>query len=125
MSREIGSHNNVLSVAEARKKFSRISEILKTDKKVGSVTVTKWGKPVLDIVDWELFEAITETLEIMVDKNRYKALMGNQKQANCKELISTVGTLPEYRHLVHVGLCGRHARGLVMVSRYTHDGVFS
>ena len=56
---------NTLTITQARSRFLHLPAMLAKDKEVKSVAVTKHGKPVLAIVDWDLFESIMETLEIM------------------------------------------------------------
>lgn len=54
-----------LNITEARNKLTSLPDELARDH--GSLTVTRRGKPVLAIMDWDMFEALTETLEIMSD----------------------------------------------------------
>jgi len=54
-----------LNITEARNKLTSLPDELAGDH--GPLTVTRRGKPVLAIMDWELFETLTETLEIMSD----------------------------------------------------------
>lgn len=56
---------NTLTITQARLQLLNLPAMLAKDKEVKSVAVTKHGKPVLAIVDWELFESVMETLEIM------------------------------------------------------------
>jgi len=53
-----------LPIAQARIQLTRLPRQLH-DK--DTVTITNRGKPVLAVIPWELFESITETLEIMGD----------------------------------------------------------
>ena len=61
-----------LPITEARHEITSLPERLA--KEPGAVTVTRRGKPVLAIIPWELYESITETLEIMGDKELMDAL---------------------------------------------------
>lgn len=56
---------STLTITQARLQLLNLPAMLAKDKEVKSVTVTKHGKPVLAIVDWDLFESVMETLEIM------------------------------------------------------------
>ena len=53
-----------MPIAQARIKLTSLPRELH-DK--DTVTITSRGKPVLAVIPWELFESITETLEIMGD----------------------------------------------------------
>ncbi len=56
-----------LTITQARAKLLVLPEQLAKDKTTKSVTVTKRGKPILAIVQWDLYESIVETLEVMGD----------------------------------------------------------
>src|SRR5262249_4315350 len=51
----------VLSISEAREQINAIAEDAE------EITVTKYGKPVLTILPYELYESMVETMEIMAD----------------------------------------------------------
>ena len=53
-----------MPIAQARSKLTSLSHNLHDRD---TVTITSRGKPVLAVIPWELFESITETLEIMGD----------------------------------------------------------
>jgi PHD/YefM family antitoxin component YafN of YafNO toxin-antitoxin module len=63
-----------MSIMEAREKLTRLPEILEDDLEAGIIEVTRRGKPVLALMAWELYEAITETLEVMSDPKSMQAL---------------------------------------------------
>ena len=57
----------IMPMMEARKRLTALPEELVTDHGVDVVEVTRRGKPVLAVLPWELYETVTETLEIMAD----------------------------------------------------------
>ena len=61
-----------MPISEARNKLSTLPEDL--EREPGTVTVTRRGKPVLAILPWEAYEAITETLEILGDEEAMAGL---------------------------------------------------
>ena len=60
-----------MPIAKARSKLTSLPRALH-DK--NTVTITSRGKPVLAVIPWELFESITETLEIMGDETLIKMI---------------------------------------------------
>lgn len=44
------------------------------DGEIDVMEITRRGKPVLAVLPWELYEAITETLEVMADKETMEKL---------------------------------------------------
>lgn len=54
-----------LNITEARKALNTLPEELTRTRE--TVAVTRRGKPVLAILDWELFEGLLETMEILAD----------------------------------------------------------
>lgn len=63
-----------LTVSQARNLFLSLAEELEAQPRQGAITITKRGKPVLALMNWELYESIMETLEIMADEEALKAL---------------------------------------------------
>ena len=57
-----------LSIMEARKQLTSMPETLQHDGQVDVLEITRRGKPVLAVMPWELYEAVSETLEVMGDK---------------------------------------------------------
>ena len=57
-----------LPIMEARRQLTSLPETLVRDGEIDVMEVTRRGKPVLAVMPWELYEAITETLEVMADK---------------------------------------------------------
>lgn len=63
-----------LSMVEARKQLTSLPEEFEREGNLDAVAVTRRGKPVLAVMPWELYETITETLEIMSDKEMTSVL---------------------------------------------------
>ena len=59
---------HTLSIMEARKQLTSLPETLMHDGQVDVLEITRRGKPVLAVMPWELYEAVSETLEIMGNK---------------------------------------------------------
>ena len=57
-----------LSMVEARKQLTSLPEEFEREENLDAVAVTRRGKPVLAVMPWELYETITETLEVMADE---------------------------------------------------------
>ena len=62
-----------LSMAEAREQFTRLPEQFEREPEL-TVQVTRHGRPVMAVLSWELYESITETLEILGDPELMAAL---------------------------------------------------
>jgi antitoxin YefM len=58
-----------LSMVEARKLLTSLPEEFAREGELDAVAVTRRGKPVLAVMPWELYETITETLEVMADRD--------------------------------------------------------
>ena len=63
-----------LPIMEARKQLNSMPESLVRDGEIAVMEITRRGKPVLAVLPWELYEAITETLEVMADKETMEKL---------------------------------------------------
>lgn len=72
---------DTLTITQARNKLLALPEKLARDKTTKSVTVTKRGRPILAIVQWDVYESILETLEIMGDPELMEALRRGVKEA--------------------------------------------
>ena len=57
-----------LPMMEARKQLTSLRETLRHDDEIDVMEITRRGKPVLAVMPWELYDAITETLEVMGNK---------------------------------------------------------
>lgn len=63
-----------MPLVEARKRLTSLPEELEHEGEIDVLAVTRRGKPVLAVMPWDLYEAVTETLEIMGDKEMMAAL---------------------------------------------------
>ena len=59
---------HTLSIMEARKQLTSLPETLYHNGQLDVLEITRRGKPVLAVLPWELYEAVSETLEVMGDK---------------------------------------------------------
>ena len=72
-----------MAISEARDKLMSLHGDLKREV----LAVTNRNKPVLAVMDWELYEAITETLEIMGNPDLMAKLQKSLREAAEGELI--------------------------------------
>jgi antitoxin YefM len=70
-----------LSMMEARGKLTGLPEEFERNPETGAITVTRRGKPVLAVMPWELYDSITETLEILSDEKLMKTLRKSLREA--------------------------------------------
>lgn len=70
-----------LSMMEARGKLTGLPEEFERNPETGAITVTRRGKPVLAVMPWELYDSITETLEILGDEKLMKTLRKSLREA--------------------------------------------
>ena len=61
-----------IPITEVRSQLTSLSNRLA--KRPEAVAVTRRGKPVLAILPWDLYETLTETMEIMADEEALLAL---------------------------------------------------
>jgi PHD/YefM family antitoxin component YafN of YafNO toxin-antitoxin module len=78
-----------LSITEARKEFLTLPEKFTEDKDLKSITITKRGEPVFDLVPHGYIETIVETLEIMSDPDQLEALKQSIKDVEKGRLFTT------------------------------------
>ena len=76
-----------LSMVEARKQLTSLPEEFEKDEFPDAVAVTRRGKPVLAVMPWELYETITETLEVMADEELTSVLKESIAQYGLGEAI--------------------------------------
>ena len=57
-----------MPIMEARRQLTTLPEALRHDGESDVLEVTRRGKPVLAVLPWELYEAVTETLDILADQ---------------------------------------------------------
>ena len=77
-----------LSIAEARRHLTSLPEQFDQEYQLDAIAVTRRGKPVLAVMPWELYETITETLEVMSDAETASVLRESIAQYRRGELIS-------------------------------------
>ncbi|MBI5483596.1 MAG: type II toxin-antitoxin system prevent-host-death family antitoxin [Deltaproteobacteria bacterium] len=73
---------------EARKQLTSLPETLMHDDQVDVLEITRRGKPVLAVMPWELYEAVSETLEVMADKELMAQLRRSIQEMDSGKLIS-------------------------------------
>jgi PHD/YefM family antitoxin component YafN of YafNO toxin-antitoxin module len=73
---------------EARKQLTSLPETLMYDGQIEVMEITRRGKPVLAVMPWELYEALSETLEVMGDKELMAQLHQSILEMDSGDLIS-------------------------------------
>jgi PHD/YefM family antitoxin component YafN of YafNO toxin-antitoxin module len=73
---------------EARKQLTSLPETLMHDGQVDVLEITRRGKPVLAVMPWDLYEAVSETLEVMADKELMAQLRQSIQEMDSGKLIS-------------------------------------
>lgn len=76
-----------LSIMEARKQLTSLPETLFHDGQADVLEITRRGKPVLAVMPWELYEAVSETLEVMGDKELMAQLRQSIQEMDSGTLI--------------------------------------
>ncbi len=76
-----------MPIVEARKKLTTLPEELDHDGEQEVVAVTRRGKPVLAVMPWELYEAVTETLEILSDRDLTRELHKSIREMEAGKVI--------------------------------------
>jgi len=61
-------------MVEARRRLTNLPEELAKHPEMGVVKITRRGKPVVAVMSWELYESVSETLEIMSDPEMMAAV---------------------------------------------------
>ena len=61
-----------IPIGEARAILTQLPERLEAEN--SAIALTRYSKPVLAVMSWDLFESIVETLEIMGDPDMMAAL---------------------------------------------------
>ena len=80
--------SHTLSIMEARKQLTSLPETLFHDGKADVLEITRRGKPVLAVMPWELYEAVSETLEVMGDTELMAQLRQSLQEIDSDKLIS-------------------------------------
>ena len=78
-----------IPIIQARKMLTSLPEEFAREPQTGAVAVTRRGKPVLAVMSWDLYEAISETLEIMGDKELMAALAKSVKDIESGKTLSS------------------------------------
>lgn len=79
---------HTLSIMEARKQLTSLPETLMHDGRVDVLEITRRGKPVLAVMPWELYEVLSETLEVMADQELMAHLRQSVLEMNSGKLTS-------------------------------------
>ena len=79
---------HTLSIMEARKQLTSLPETLIHNGQLDVLEITRRGKPVLAVLPWELYEVISETLEIMGDKELMAQLRQSIQEMDSSKLIT-------------------------------------
>ena len=79
---------HTLSIMEARKQLTSLPETLFNNGQLDVLEITRRGKPVLAVLPWELYEAVSETLEVMADKELMAQLRQSIQDIDPGKLIS-------------------------------------
>ncbi len=70
---------NTLSITEAREQLTRLPQQFADHPEMGALALTRRGEPVMVIMPWELYDAITETLDILGDAEQTALLRQSMK----------------------------------------------
>jgi PHD/YefM family antitoxin component YafN of YafNO toxin-antitoxin module len=73
---------------EARKQLTSLPETLLHDGQADVLEITRRGKPVLAVMPWELYEAVSETLEIIGDVELMALVRQSMQEINDSTLLS-------------------------------------
>ena len=79
---------HTLSIMEARKQLTSLPETLFHNGQLDVLEITRRGKPVLAVLPWELYEAVSETLEVLGDKELMAQLRQSISEMDSGKLIS-------------------------------------
>lgn len=79
---------HTLSIMEARKQLTSMPETLLHDGQSDVLEITRRGKPVLAVMPWELYEAVTETLDILSDTESLALLRQSIQEIDAGTLLS-------------------------------------
>jgi len=67
-----------MSISEARKALATMTDEMSA--RSPAIAITRRGKPVLAVMNWDLYEAIVETLEVMVDDGMIESLRASLRE---------------------------------------------
>lgn len=77
----------IIPIMEARKQLTSLPETLTRDDKLDVAEITRYGKPVLAVLPWTLYEALAETLEVMGDQELMTQLRQSIKEMEAGEVL--------------------------------------
>ncbi|MDD5307217.1 MAG: type II toxin-antitoxin system Phd/YefM family antitoxin [Deltaproteobacteria bacterium] len=69
-----------MSISEARKALTTLTDQMSA--RSPAVAITRRGRPVLALINWDLYEAIVETLEVMADPELMDTLRAGLHEAD-------------------------------------------
>lgn len=76
-----------IPIMEARKQLTSLPEALSRDEELDVAEITRRGKPVLAVLPWALYEAISETLEVLGDQQLMTQLRQSIKDLEANRAI--------------------------------------
>ena len=76
-----------MNIAEARRGLTSFPRRFTRRRDLGAVEVTSRGKPVLAVLSWDLYEGLSETLEIMGDPKLARLLRKSLAEADAGRTI--------------------------------------
>jgi PHD/YefM family antitoxin component YafN of YafNO toxin-antitoxin module len=77
-----------MSISEARKALTTMTDEMSA--RSPAIAITRRGKPVLAVMNWDLYEAIVETLEVMVDDEMIESLRASLREVAKGRTVSSV-----------------------------------
>ena len=77
-----------IPIAEARKRLTTLPKSLEAGKDSDVIAVTRRGKPVLAILPWDIYDSISETLEVLSDEVMLKELKSSLKELSQGKSVS-------------------------------------
>ncbi len=80
--------SKTMPMIEARKKLTSLLEQFGKEQDMNAIAVTRRGKPVLAVMPWEFYETLTETLEIMADKDLMNKLKKSIRELETGKVIA-------------------------------------
>jgi len=69
---------NEMSMTEARKALANLTDEMSASSP--ALAITRRGKPVLAVMNWDLYESIVETLEVMTDDDMAAVLRASLRE---------------------------------------------
>ena len=79
--------SRTLPIIEARNRLTSLPEELEREPETCAIAITRRGKPVLAVMSWDLYESITETMEILADKDLMRAIRRSLREIEEGKLI--------------------------------------